>query len=83
MDHHRSITVATDVPIYFCDPHSPWLRGTNMNTNRLHRQYMRKSTDLSKYPEKDLTSIHRSLNGRLRATLGYRTPVEKLANSLH
>jgi len=79
MSNHRSITVATGVPIYFCDPHSPWQRGSNENTNGLLRQYMPKGTDLSKYSEEDLIRIQRSLNGRPRETLGYRMPEEKLA----
>jgi IS30 family transposase len=79
MTNHRSIAVATGVPIYFCDPYSPWQRGSNENTNGLLRQYMPKSTDLLKYSEEDLMRIQRSLNGRPRATLGYRMPVEKLA----
>lgn len=77
--NHRKITVATDVPIYFCDPHSPWLRGSNENTNGLLRQYMPKGTDLSKHSVEELMRIQRSLNGRTRETLGYRMPVEKLA----
>jgi IS30 family transposase len=79
MTNHRSITIATGVPIYFCDPHSPWQRGSNENTNGLLRQYLPKSTDLSKYSAEDLMAIQRSLNGRPRATLGYMMPVEKLA----
>jgi IS30 family transposase len=79
MSNHRSITVATGVPIYFCDPHSPWQRGANENTNGLLRQYMPKSTDLSKFSEEDLLGIQRSLNGRPRETLGYMMPEEKLA----
>jgi IS30 family transposase len=79
MANHRSITVATGVPIYFCDPHSPWQRGANENTNGLLRQYMPKSTDLSKFSEEDLLRIQRSLNGRPRETLGYMMPEEKLA----
>ena len=80
----RSVTwdsqnVGTGVPIYFCDPHSPWQRGANENTNGLLRQYMPKSTDLSKFSEEDLLRIQRSLNGRPRATLGYMMPEEKLA----
>lgn len=79
MSNHRSITIATGVPIYFCDPHSPWQRGSNENTNGLLRQYMPKGTDLSKHSREDLMRIQRSLNGRPRETLGYRMPVEKLA----
>ena len=79
MVNHRAITIATGVPIYFCDPHSPWQRGSNENTNGLLRQYLPKKTDLSKYSAEDLIEIQRSLNGRPRATLGYMMPVEKLA----
>ena len=76
--NHRSITVATGVPIYFFDPHRPQL-GSKENTNGLLRQYMPKGTDLSKHSEEDLMRIQRSLKGRPPATLGYRMPVEKLA----
>ncbi len=79
MANHRSITIATGVPIYFCDPHSPWQRGSNENTNGLLRQYMPKGTDLSKLTPKDLARIQRSLNGRPRETLGFMMPSEKLA----
>lgn len=78
MSNHRSITVDTGIPIYFCDPHSPWQRGSNENTNGLLRQYMPKGTDLSKLSVNDLQRIERSLNGRPRKTLGYMTPLEKL-----
>ncbi len=79
MANHRQITVATGVPIYFCDPHSPWQRGSNENTNGLLRQYMPKGTDLSKFSPADLVRIQRSLNGRPRETLGFMMPSEKLA----
>jgi len=78
MARHVEFSIATGVPIYFCDPHSPWQRGSNENTNGLLRQYLPKSTDLSKYSAKDLEEIQRSLNGRPRKTLGYMMPVEKL-----
>lgn len=76
---HREITIATGVPIYFCDPHSPWQRGSNENTNGLLRQYMPKGTDLSLHSAKDLLKFEQSLNDRPRMTLGYMKPKEKLA----
>ena len=79
MATHRSFTVVTGVPVYFCDPHSPWQRGSNENTNGLLRQYLPKGTDLSQYSLEDLLEIQRSLNGRPRKTLDYMMPVEKLA----
>ena len=79
MARHVDFTVTTGVPVYFCDPHSPWQRGSNENTNGLFRQYMPKSTDLSKYSAADLRKIQRSLNGRPRKTLDYMMPMEKLA----
>jgi IS30 family transposase len=80
MANHASFTVATDIPVYFCDPRSPWQRGSNENTNGLLRQYMPKGTDLSKHSAEELQRIQRSLNGRPRKTLSYMTPSEKLAD---
>ena len=78
MASHVNFTIATGVPIYFCDPHSPWQRGSNENTNGLLRKYMPKSTDLSRHSKVDLQRIQLSLNERPRKTLGYMTPLEKL-----
>ena len=79
MAGHVGFTVATGIPVYFCDPHSPWQRRSNENTNRLLRQCMPKSTDLSQHSVADLARIQRSLNGRPRKTLGYMKPSEKFA----
>jgi len=76
MAAHKAFTVATDVQVYFCDPRSPWQRGSNENTNRLLRQYLPKTTDLSAVTQTQLNAIARSLNRRPRQTLGWRSPSE-------
>jgi IS30 family transposase len=78
MAEHKRFTVATDVNVYFCDPQSPWQRGTNENTNRLLRQYFPKGTNLSGYSQSDLNKIALRLNQRPRKTLGFQTPADKL-----
>jgi IS30 family transposase len=71
---HKRLTIDTKVQVYFCDPQSPWQRGTNENTNRLLRQYFPKGTDLSRYSQTDLNTIALRLNQRPRKTLGFQTP---------
>jgi len=82
MADHRAFTVATDVQVYFCDPRSPWQRGSNENTNGLLRQYFPKGTDLSVYPQSHLNRIALRLNQRPRKTLGFASPANKLAEVL-
>lgn len=82
MAQHQRFTIATDVTVYFCDPQSPWQRGTNENTNGLLRQYFPKGTDLSTFTQRQLNAIALRLNTRPRKTLGFITPAEKLASTV-
>ena len=76
MHAHKQFTVATNIQVYFCDPRSPWQRGSNVNTNGLLRQYMPKGMNLSGLSQLQLNAIARQLNERPRKTLGFHTPAE-------
>jgi IS30 family transposase len=82
MARHKTFTVATNVKVYFCDPHSPWQRGTNENTNRLLRQYLPKRTDLASCTQSQLDKIALRLNQCPRKTLSFETPASKLRASV-
>jgi IS30 family transposase len=82
MAQHKSFTLATEVQVYFCDPQSPWQRGSNENTNGLLRQYLPKKADLSSYSQADLDAIALRLNQRPRKTLGFQTPADRLQASV-
>ena len=80
--NHKNFTIATDVKVYFCDPQSPWQRGTNENTNGLLRQYFPDGTDLSQFTQRNLDQVARQLNERPRKTLGFNTPAHILDQSV-
>jgi transposase, IS30 family len=82
MHRHHELTIATNLPVYFCDPHSPWQRGSNENTNGLLRQYFPKSSDLSAHTAEHLATVAAELNARPRKTLSWDTPAERLATLL-
>lgn len=77
MSDHQKFTMATDIKVYFCDPRSPWQRGSNENTNRLLRQYFPKRTDLSQHSQAKLNAVARQMNERPRKTLDYETSAER------
>lgn len=82
MADHKRFTLATDIQVYFCDPHHPWQRGSNENTNGLLGQYFPKGIDLSSYSQAKLNAIARQLNARPRKTLDYETPAQRFHQSV-
>ena len=82
MSAHAQFTIETGLPVFFADPHSPWQRGTNENTNGLLRQYFPKGTDLSRWSAEEIEAVAHALNTRPRKTLGWKTPAEALDEHL-
>jgi len=82
MAEHARFSVATGVPVYFCDPHSPWQRGSNENTNGLLRQYFPRSTDFRALTQSDFDNVAAELNDRPRQTLGWKSPCQALDEAL-
>ena len=82
MAQHAQLRIDTGLDVFFCDPQSPWQRGTNENTNGLLRQYFPKGTDLSRYSARELSAVAATLNSRPRKTLDWRTPAEALNHLL-
>ena len=82
MADHKRFTLATDIKVYFCDPHNPWQRGSNENTNGLLRQYFPKGIDLAAFSQSKLSAVARKLNERPRKTLNYQTPAEVFNQSV-
>ena len=83
MAQHQHLSLATHMQVYFCDPHSPWQRGSNENTNGLLRQYFPKDSELSHHSQRHLDAVAKRMNQRARKTLGFKDPAETLAAALH
>jgi IS30 family transposase len=82
MAEHKRFMLATDIKVYFCDPPSPWQRGSNKKTNGLLRQYLPKGIDISSYSQAKLNAVARQLNERPRKTLGFQTPAERFSQTV-